>query len=331
MRAYYVDIGKLINGRRKLEGSGSYFLCTPEKKIVEVDSVRSNEGIVVTAQDVENALYAFCKSALDDYIAEGNNKDVYTFSIYTDTYHGSYLVYINNLESLNQSVEECLGRNRNKLTREQLFGEFKYAEADFPFMYENMPEQLEKWLGIYYCISLEEPRFLDIEQNYLFEKTLVDSQLFLIAIEVIHRLQHDLQQLDRTEDFIAYVSAADGVGGDYLTTSQLLRKCVSEEQLYKAMPDVKEKDEEFQAAMKEVQQKPLHEQVAHWVTVIDQGEFGAGSPYSFWKTDYEVYEQLIGLGQPAVPLIREHLNGGELKQDTKLILKMVLQDCVDPQ
>ncbi|MCQ6561254.1 hypothetical protein [Paenibacillus mendelii] len=241
MSAYDVHIGKLISGRRDLEGGGSYFLCTPDKKIVEMDSLSSIDGIVVSATDVEDALYEFCIAALDVYAAEGNNKDVYTFSIYTDTYHGSYVIYINNLEGLNHSVEEALdydrqqdldsGDDHDTLAREQLYEEFKYAEADYAFMYEQMPERLEKWLSIFSCICMEEPRYLAIEQNYIFEKQLLDSQLFLIAIDVIHRLQHDLQRLHRTDDFIAYVSAADGVGGDFLTTSQLLRRCLSEEQL----------------------------------------------------------------------------------------------------
>ncbi|MCQ6561253.1 hypothetical protein [Paenibacillus mendelii] len=92
------------------------------------------------------------------------------------------------------------------------------------------------------------------------------------------------------------------------------------------MPDVQEKDQDFQAAVNAVQQKPLYEQVLHWVTVIEQGEFGEGSPKSFWKTDYEAYEQLIGLGEPAVPYIHEHYLNGELKPDTKLILETVLRD-----
>ncbi|GKS11726.1 hypothetical protein YDYSY3_27260 [Paenibacillus chitinolyticus] len=279
-------------------------------------------------------MYEFCKSAIDDYAAEGNNKDVYTFSIYTDTAHGSFVIYINNLESLNRSVEEALDRDRQRYpdrgdvngntAREQLYYEFKYAEADYPFMYDSMPERLQKWLRIYACVSMEQPHYLEIEQNYIFEKQLFDSQFFLIAIDVIHRLRHDFRQLHRTGDFIAYVSAADGVGGDPLTTSQLLRRCVSEEQLYKAMPEVKEQDEAFRMAVNAVRQHSLREQVLHWVTVITEGEFSEDSPYSFWKTDYEAYEQLLGLGGPAVPFVREHLNG-ELKQDTRLILEMVLR------
>lgn len=224
-------------------------------------------------------------------------------------------------EGLDQSVEQNLEYERKRhperggdRIRERLYDDLKYAEADYPFMYETMPERLGTWLDIYACIMLEEPGYLDIEQRYLFEKKLFDSQLFLIAIDVIHRLRHDFQRLHRTDDFIAYVSAADGVGGDFLTTSQLLRRCVSEEQLYKAMPYVKAQDEAFQAAINEVQQKPLREQVKHWVTVIEQGESGKGSPYSFWKTDYEAYEQLIELGETDVPYIGEHLND-KLKED----------------
>lgn len=182
MSVYDVEIGKLISGRRDLEGSGTYFLCTPDKRIVEIDSYSSIDGIVVTSQDIEDALYEFGKAAVDDYIAKGNNKDVYTFSIQTDTVHGSCVIYINNLESLNQSVEQARSYDRHT-PREQLFQELQYAETDYPFMYyEKMPERLRKWLSVYSCISMEMPQHLDIEHNYIFEQPLFDSQLFLMRM-----------------------------------------------------------------------------------------------------------------------------------------------------
>lgn len=331
--SYDVHIGKLISGKRELEGKGRFWLCTPDKEILEVDSYCPEDGVLITSKDMEDALYEFCLSAIEQYIQDDNNKDVYAFSIFTDTYHGSYIIYINNLASLNESVDRDFVRcqkmfleNGNDLynrTREQLYHDFKYGEGDYPFMYEEMPDRLEKWLSIFYSISTESPEFLDIEQNYIFEKQMFDSQLFLIAIDVIHRLQNDFVQLDRTDDFIAYVSAADGVGGDYLTTSQLVRRCVTENQLHKAMIKVKEKDLEFEAALQVIKAKPLHEQVHHWVTVIEGGEFGEGSMRSFWKTDYEAYEQLVLLGSSAGSYIQDHLNQN-LKKETRKILEMVL-------
>ncbi|KRE86570.1 hypothetical protein ASG89_11240 [Paenibacillus sp. Soil766] len=335
MSSYDVHIGKLISERRELEGSGTYLICTPDKDILEVDSYAPEDGKFISSKDIEDALYEFCQSALDDYIADGSNKDVYTFSIYTDSYNGSYVIYINNQASLNDSVDSAYVRYQKQYlekgykhynkTREQLYHEFKYGEGDYPFMYENMPARLEKWLGMINCLTQVEPDYLSIDQRFIFEKEIVDSQLFLIAIDVIHRLQDNLKLLDQTDDFIAYVSAADGVGGDYLTFSQLIRRCVHEDQLYKALPDLKEKDFAFQSAVQAVQQKPLHEQVEHWITVIERGEFGEGSMRSFLKTDYEAYEQLIELGTLAIPFIQEHVNGS-LKPDTQNILEMVLQD-----
>ncbi|MFB7814943.1 hypothetical protein [Paenibacillus chitinolyticus] len=43
MSAYDVDIGKLISEKRELEGGGSYLLCTPDKTIIEVDSLGPND------------------------------------------------------------------------------------------------------------------------------------------------------------------------------------------------------------------------------------------------------------------------------------------------
>ncbi|MFJ7665738.1 hypothetical protein ACIQXI_01440 [Lysinibacillus sp. NPDC097195] len=332
--SYDVQIGRLISGTRALEGKGVFLLCSTDQTIQEISTVASYEGIFVSRNDIENALYDFCKLAITSYIEEGRNKDVYTFSIYTDSYNGSYLVYINNRASLEQSVAECYesyqenyrrtGDEIYNQTKEQVYRSCKFSEGDYPFMFEEMPNRLESYLEMYSCISQETPEYLSNKENYIFEKTLIDSELFLIAIDVIHRLQHDLKQLKQTEDFIAYVSAADGVGGDYLTLSQLVRNCVPLDQLYKAMPDLKSKDQEFQSAVDAIHQLSLDQQVKHWVNVIEGGEFGEGSMKSFWRTDYEAYEQLVALGAQAIPYMKEYLNG-DLKNEGRNILTLVLE------
>lgn len=333
--SYDVHIGKLISGRRELEGKGSYLLCTANQTIQEITTFGSEDGIFISTRDLENALYDFCQSAIANYIEEGGNKDVYTFSLYTDSYNGSYIVYINNQDSLEQTVaqyyaqyQESYLRTGSKFynqTLEQIYSSCKFSEGDYPFMYDELPNGLETYLEMFTCISQETPEYLSNDENYIFEKTIIDSELFLMAIQVIHRLQNDLKQLNRTKDFIAYVSAADGVGGDYLTLSQLIRKTVPEDQLYQSMPDLMKKDMEFRSAVEAIQQRPLVEQVKHWVDVIERGEFGKGSMRSFWRTDYEAYEQLVELGGHAIPHIQEHLNS-ELKDETRRILMVVLED-----
>ncbi len=336
--SYDVHIGRLISGRRELEGKGSYLLCTANQTIQEITTFGSKDGIFISTRDLENALYDFCKSAIARYIEEGRNKDVYTFSLYTDSYNGSYIVYINNRYSLEQTVAQYYAQYQESYletgskfynqTLEQIYRSCKFSEGDYPFMYDEMPNGLETYLEMFNCISQETPAYLSNDENYIFEKTIIDSELFLIAIQVIHRLQNDLKQLNRTEDFIAYVSAADGVGGDYLTLSQLIRKTVPENQLYQSMPDLMKKDMEFHSAVDAIQQRPLVQQVKHWVDVIERGEFGKGSMRSFWRTDYEAYEQLVGLGGHAIPHIQEHLNS-ELKDDTRRILMVVLEDLAE--
>ncbi|MEG0384107.1 MAG: DUF4303 domain-containing protein [Solibacillus sp.] len=336
--SYDVQIGRLISGRRKLEGRGTYLQCTTDQTIQEISTFGSHDGIFVSRNDIENALYDFCKSAICNYIEEESNEDVYTFSIYTDSYHSSYLVYINNQASLEQTVDDYYtsyqenylktGKKIYNETREQVYNSCKFSEGDYSFMFEEMPDRLENYLEMVGCVIQETPEYLRNEKNYIFEKTIIDSELFLIAIDVIHRLQNDLKELNQTEDFIAYVSAADGVGGDYLTLSQLIRKCVPEDQLYKAMPDLKDKDLQFQAAIEAIQQLPLVQQVQHWVTVIERGEFGKGSMRIFWRTDYDAYEQLVKLGDQVIPYIQEHLNG-EIKNASREILMLVEQTLLN--
>ncbi|MFJ7405022.1 MULTISPECIES: hypothetical protein [unclassified Lysinibacillus] len=333
--SYDVQIGRLISGRRELEGKGMFLLCSTAQTIQEISTFDPYEGIFVSRSDLENALYDFCKSAISNYIEEGRNKDVYTFSIYTDSYNGSYVVYINNRASLEQTVADCYARYQENYvrtgdeiynqTKEQVYSSCKFSEGDYPFMFEEMPDCIESYLEMFSCISQETPEYLSNEENYIFEKTIIDSELFLIAIDVTQRLQNDLKQLNQTVDFIAYVSAADGVGGDYLTLSQLLRNCVPEDQLYNAMPDLKIKDQEFRAAVDAIHQLPFVQQIKHWVNVIEGGEFAEGSMKSFWRTDYEAYEQLVELGGQAIPYIKEYLNG-DLKNESKDILTIVLED-----
>lgn len=91
------------------------------------------------------------------------------------------------------------------------------------------------------------------------------------------------------------------------------------------MPDLKEKDLEFRSAVEAIHQLPLIQQVKHWVNVIEGGEFGEGSMRSFWRTDYEAYEQLVDLRGQVIPYIQEHLNS-DLKSETREILMLVLDD-----
>ncbi|WP_261305292.1 hypothetical protein [Paenibacillus andongensis] len=100
MSSYNVHIGRLIKGKRELEDDGVYLVCTPEKEILEVESLDGNEGKFVSSKEIEDLLYFFCKKTIQEFSASNDNKDVYTFSIYTDATHGSYIVYMNNLEAL---------------------------------------------------------------------------------------------------------------------------------------------------------------------------------------------------------------------------------------
>ncbi|MGI2295988.1 hypothetical protein [Paenibacillus sp. GXUN7292] len=335
MSAYDVDIGMLMNGKRELQGTGRYYCCTPNKTIYEIDSYEDNNGILINASNMEDALYEFCVSALKQYREEDNNHDVYTFSLNIDTYHGSCTVYINNTESLLNSIQEALPyeKIRQKANTSQsdqdlynnLLNDYQFSESDYGFIFDEWPERLQKYLGIYACISMEQPEWLNIDQTYMVEQSLLDSQLFLLAINVLNRLQSELSKLHRTDRFIAYVSAADGVGGDFLTTSHLIRKCLTNEQLYAAMPDVKLLDDAYETSLQTITTLSIQEQVQHWTAVLERGEFHPGSPYQYSKTDYEVYEQLLFLGEPAIAFINEQLNN-RLKSDTAFILKAVISD-----
>jgi hypothetical protein len=81
----------------------------------------------------------------------------------------------------------------------------------------------------------------------------------------------------------------------------------------------------YSAAVADVHKKSLPDQVMHWISITDGGEFVEGSMNSFWKTDYEAYEQLLMLGSPIIPCIQGYLDAGNLNRDTIEILEPLLR------
>lgn len=144
---YDVHIGKLISGRRELEGKGRYILCSTNQTIEEITSHSLPNAIFVSRKDIENELYDFCKLALSSFVEEeGRNKEVYTFSIYTDSYYGTYIIYLNNYALLNKTIDTYYAKRKERyaesgdefynVTREKVLDEIKYSEGDYDFIFE---------------------------------------------------------------------------------------------------------------------------------------------------------------------------------------------------
>ncbi|PZD96757.1 hypothetical protein DNH61_06050 [Paenibacillus sambharensis] len=332
---YDVHIGRLLNGKRKLEGEGAYLVCVPGQQSYKVESLEGITGKYISAKDIEDLLYQYCRESIEEFVETEHNDDVYTFSLYTDSSNGSYLVCINNLETLRRNVGETFesyqqqykesGDDYYNRTEEQVYREYKYAEGDHVFCYEELPGELERVLQVYSRVSYEQTIDEDLGQTYVLDASLIDSQVYLIALKVLERLQTDWGKLNRTEDFIAYVSSSDGDGGDYLTLSTLMRKSVVQDRLYQAVPELREKDEAFHNFVHSVQEKPLVDQVKTWLAVIEGGEFGDNSMRSFSRTDYDAYEQLLLLGKAAVPALEAGLDHSE-SEDSQELIRQVLED-----
>jgi len=317
MSVYDIHAGRLFHGLREFEGLGQYVVCSASKEIMIVDSIEGIDGMYVTSAIIEDLLYSECKYHIDQFAETEDNKNVYTFSIYTDSMHGTYIVYLNNLNELDVSVKETFASNQEseeasnyqQRSLEQIRAEMKYAEGDFAFSYEELPEQLEQILHMYYCINMEEPDWLRNEQTYIFDKSITDNQLYFIAINVIRRLEPDFKKLDQTKDFIAYVSSADGDGGDYWTYSTLMRMCVSKAKIYEAIPEERVHDAQFKQAIEEQSGKAPAEQLHYWMNEIKNNKWRTDDSVitRCVKTDYFAYQCLIGLGKVLIPEVERAL------------------------
>ncbi|UQZ87591.1 hypothetical protein SK3146_06893 [Paenibacillus konkukensis] len=330
MSSYDIHIGRLINGRRGYDGQGRFWVCLPDQQIVETDDIVNYRGRFVSSKEIEDLLYHFCLDCIREFSETENNRDVYTFSIYTDATHGGFIVYMNNLAELHKSVQAAYDKSRSNYpernrTMEQIYHDYQFSEGDYSFMYDGIPEPLENILNVYYCVSLEQPYNLRIDTPYIFDKSIVDSQLYMIAMEVIRRLQDDFQGLNRTDNFIAYVSSADGDGGDYLTLGSLIRKCVPTDRLYEAMPLLKEKDDALKQRIDSVKEKSIEEQYQYWMSSISGGEFSDFSLFPFWRTGYQAYELLLELGHSILPAVTEQLKTEE-DPDIRYVLEALYED-----
>lgn len=336
MGLYDIEVSNRIENGASVPKTKGYLMYTTEDEIVELDSLDACSGKLVTAQDIEDLIYAFCHQTIADFAATPDNVGVYCFSLYIDSTYGSVMVYLNNVSSLEAEAQSAYeGRKRSneknhdqsdKGTYEQVVQDLKHSLGNAAFIFDVMPEELDQVTDIYYNFSNECAGLRSVSEPVIFEKSIMDGSLYTIAIQVVKRLNQELALLDQTEDFIAYVSSADGDGGDYLTLGPLIRQTVAETTLYQAMPELKKKDEEYARKVAEVKQEPFEVQWKHWLSALSGGEFSENSLMPYWKNDWYIYKQLLELGKPLIPLVQKQLVEEEPDSELRLILERLLAD-----
>lgn len=157
----------------------------------------------------EEWLYRDCCRIIKEFANSEDNKEVYSFCIYSDLGHGSILLFINTLDSFNKNSEDVHYGLRTAKYRIDEFGmPFRFSKEVEDFAMERSREEWEQYEGW-------------------------DPQI-KSAITVCHQLGDHFSILHQTEDFIAFTAIHDI---DYDRQILLMKETVPLNRLFGAFPE----------------------------------------------------------------------------------------------
>jgi len=232
---YKEFLKKVILGEWEYEESG-YVVYTVNNDILSYISLPEEKPYLVDCKVIEDLLYDDCCRAIDRFAQSEDNKDVYAFTLFIDTDGGVNGASINTESSYKTRVNEVYSDCLEEELKE-IWGE-RYNEGDFTFRYYSedfVGPKLKEIMDAYYCINQEHP-ILDVSMDIAFESNLFEERLIQVGINVVRRLSDKFKVLNRTDDFIAYVSLHD-VGADII--GLLMQQTVSIKTFEKLFPNYK--------------------------------------------------------------------------------------------
>lgn len=261
--------------------------------------------------DFKETLLKHCKTTIEEFAKTPQNKDVYVFVLDSNFAYGDVLIRWNTLEGLAHTLTfDCY----KDYTDERVYGYngLKHSVGDFRYE-DGSNDELVEFMRKY-SEAIEELWDNDQETEHLvnsFSNTL---------IEVVQELSPHFELFDTTENFIAYISDHDEDLFKYI------KKTVSDEQYYKAFPEIKAY-EEFK---RDLEKTPLDNQIAFWCQAIVDFELNIESDNvktlkKMYRHKFDVSDQIEYLGQPAVSSVitllemflgyRPFYNGEQVKLD----------------
>lgn len=248
MFGYSMKVAQIVDGYRKPSKQGFYSYFKGQLTRYEKAPLLSK---VFDNKKYEDMIYEECARIISDFSLTKDNKDVYCLSLYTSE-HNDIIVYINNEEANRESVEYY----RDKYPRYQESGatdSLRYALGDFEFMFTSFSDSFNRKHDLLSTISemISEKEYdvksTKVMNSEVFSAQLFDDSLYYVLGNVLSRLTVDLDKLDKTEDFIMYLSTGD----DYIDYNITFRNQCSVEQYYKLMPEMKGLDAKFEDGIAE--------------------------------------------------------------------------------
>lgn len=297
MNTYFSYLGRLIEERTPIQQEGYYILHEDyqagysKQKPVNVE--------IVTQEIFLNALVEGCKEVIRAFSNRPDNKGVYAFCLYADE-QGSIYIYMNTLECFEDTLKKYQAGNPRYYEMNNI-NSLKYSKGDFQlqFWQEHMGvhgqyvEKFERLLDLIWDLDRNDSVIVDGEPIIAFEAGIMKSGFQVLALKAVLQLvsDHAFDSLNKTDNFIAYASTGD----DYIDYSIVMRKTIDQELFYRIFPEDKEKDQQFEALMKQHQHQAVGEFIAFWSDTI-QSDARLTLPFTYYKSEIEVFKQLERYG-----------------------------------
>lgn len=298
MYGYAIKVSQIVDDIRKPKGEG-YYRVGKDNKVYYSDG-KPFLSSTLDVNGFEELIYNECYMFINKFSKTADNKDIYCFTLSTSE-HNDIIIYINNLEKYHSTLKRYISMYP-KYKEDSEARSLKYSLGDFEFMYTNhdscFSNNFRTIFGEYMNIAngIRDEEIIKEKQSIFntiktaYSGDLFDDSLYSILKNVLDRLVLSFDLLNKTNDFIYYLSTGD----DYIDYSLSMRKTVQESLFYRVFPDMKNKDLEFELVMKKFNGMQPNEMFESLYTEVQKDNYRIGKDIfsKYVKTEYEAVKYL---------------------------------------
>lgn len=227
------------------------------------------------------------RNNLEKFAITTENKEVYAVILDCHATYGSVNMKWNTVNSFKKYTD----KHYSSYTPDRLlsFRGVEYNVGDFSYEDSKQSEEINEFEQLYEALLSE---YFDSEDE---DSSNELSQKFInTLVEIIYELAPTFSQLNKTDDFIAFIVEHDS---DYY---EYIKKTVTIEDYYKAFPEIKEYDQYLNT----IYSIPKEEQVTHWCNLlyeflIESDTDVTRSFKQMYRYEFDVEGEIIKLGSTA--------------------------------
>lgn len=240
-------------------------------------------------RELTTSLLEDCRSAVAEFVASHHNQQVFAFALDCDPFHGDVAIGINT----EPGFQKVLSERYPKAKPEEVDGlhGVRYRCADFAFNDFGLSEDSMQALDEIAAAQHDARTDRTAERHA--------DTLMLNLARVVLMLEPDFDELDRTPDFVAYVTEQEASESSRVAS---IRRTVPEDQFDKTFPEIRA----FRDRLDNIASLPPGEQAAFWTRAARdlacQRDTGDATRLRHMGMSPEpILETVVGLGSVAVP------------------------------